>query len=127
MWYPRIYVPYNCLLSPVFPSDVPSESQTSNPNSDPFGEFLSSSSTPVSTAQAPSTGNQPVSSAQSDLAGLSTDPAMSQVNANGEVNLFGESAKNLEKQKNTKESILALYGSGGAGGGPQMFGVPGRS
>ncbi|KAK2141618.1 hypothetical protein LSH36_1068g00078 [Paralvinella palmiformis] len=90
---------------------------TSAASADPFGDFITGSSTAEDL-----TSSQGQCETPSD--GGSSAPDGSTSNSLGDLNLLSESGSSQDKQKVTKESILALYGSSGSG--TQMFGVPGN-
>ncbi|XP_046566900.1 LOW QUALITY PROTEIN: stromal membrane-associated protein 1-like [Haliotis rubra] len=76
---------------------------------------------------------QPVSGGAGAALGVGANQTQGgQQNGTLEANLFEDAGTDKGgSEKSTKESILALYGSGGSGGGqqqqPQMFGVPATS
>ena len=102
----------------MYSVDTPAPVSTTNTTStDPFGDFISGSSTTenvTSPGQADTNSTGGASTGQEDSTSKQLD----------DLNLLAESGSSQDKQKVTKESILALYGSAGAG--TQMFGVPGN-
>lgn len=97
--------------------DTPAAVSTTNAtSSDPFGDFISGNSVTENVMT-------PAQSDTTSTGGASTAAEGSTSKELDDLNLLTESGSSQDKQKVTKESILALYGSAGAG--TQMFGVPG--
>ena len=107
-----------------YPDDpAPSSNGPSASNDDIFDSFVSGpspSSGAVTQNPAPSTATSATSQQTEN-----SIPASSSLSGLDE-SLFGDNSQGGENAKSTKDSIMALFGpSGGGGGNQQMFGVPG--